>query len=517
MSIKNNQKNSEKLESKLSGRNIFVTVVIAVIIVTFIFTGGPLLGMNDFIRDIGKNKIKNEDGSISIPDDAQSGNNSNNPNSYVGKVLNEKIQIGLNDEFNNQIQRVFQTPNMDPYMKYQYVRYFFDRALNKIIGMYNAKKMNITISKNYLVKEIGKRYFADADGDPDYNAMRKDSSLVNKYSKDVMLDLLYQNYITDFFQGLPVSELEGWDLYKMEKTKISLNYINLSNQDVDDKSLQSFYNEYKENYKKYKLNRLVFKDKKDAEAIVGEISADPTKFNEIGNKLKSEDKLINIVYDPDYSYLSDFESQELKDAIALTETGKVSQSIIQTSIGPIVFQVQDQKYGDLNEEDVIQKVRTDYIAKNFAIIEEQNKNRANNIYNLAKNKGLEAAAAANGVKVETMENAVGFMEYGFPNVNPDLTDDSLFIVKLFKGNKNDVFEPFRHENGYMVVSIKDKETPSMDKFGEEWLDLYKKYSSEKSDDLENDFYIKERKKHQVVDNFNYVFKIQDFMRQESAE
>ena len=262
MSVKDGSKKSEKIDSKLSLRNFIIMAVIAVIIVTFVFTAEPILGFRQFFTDIGKEKVPNEDGTISIPNEAQSGENRNNPNSYVGKVLNEKIQIGKEDEFNLQLQRVFGAQQLDPYTKYQYTRYFFDRAINKIIGMYNARKMNITISKVYLTKEIGKRYFSDKDGDPDYDAMRRDTTKVNKYSKDVLQDLLYQNYITDFFSGMPVSQTEIWENYKMDNTKVSLKYLNLSNQDVDDKKLQSYFNENKNSFKNINLPVLFLNIKK---------------------------------------------------------------------------------------------------------------------------------------------------------------------------------------------------------------------------------------------------------------
>ena len=165
----------EKEDLKTSIRNFLVTFVIAIIVVTFIFTGGPLLGINDFIKDLGKTKIKNEDGTISIPQEAQVAQNRDNPNSYVGRIMNQKIQLGRQDEFNIRLSSIMSSQQINPYQKYQYARMIFDNTINKIIGMKNAHKMNITISKNWLNKEVGKRYFSDSEGDINYEAMKKEN------------------------------------------------------------------------------------------------------------------------------------------------------------------------------------------------------------------------------------------------------------------------------------------------------------------------------------------------------
>ncbi|HPO50151.1 MAG TPA: hypothetical protein PLO89_07500, partial [Spirochaetota bacterium] len=101
-----------------------------------------------------------------------------------------------------------------------------------------------------------------------------------------------------------------------------------------------------------------------------------------------------------------------------------------------------------------------------------------------------------------------------PIIQSANTDDKIFISKAFKSEKNAVLEPFKHSNGYMVATVDSKITPSKEEFDNMYEELLKKYSENKSGNIENDFYSKERKNYEVVDNFNYVFKIQDFINKE---
>ncbi|HOV12728.1 MAG TPA: hypothetical protein PK771_00415 [Spirochaetota bacterium] len=506
------EKEVKKEDLKTQIRNFIITFIIGLIIVTFIFTGGPLLGMNDFVRDIGKTKVKNEDGTISIPQDAQVAQNSENPNAYVGRIKNQKIQLGKRDDFNIRLSQIFGS-QLNPYQKYQYARYIFDSTMNKIIGMKKAVQMNLIISKDWQLKEVGKRYFSDVDGDPDYIAMKKDISKVNQYSKDVQESLLYESFVNDYFKGLPISGDEIFNEYKLENVKVTLKYVNLSSQEVDENLLKKYYEENKENYKQYKLTRLVFKEKTEAEKALKEIEKDKSKFGEIGNKLKVEDKVINIIYDSEYSFIDDFENIDLKNAVKAIQKGDLCKSYVQTTIGPILFMLTDVVYGEYTVEKVKSKVKNEYIAKNILTIEANTKDKATEIYNEAKKNGFEKTAAKFNLKVETSSPAV-FLGYGLPYINPDNTDDKNYFATVFKSEKNTVLEPFKHSNGFMIALVNDKTTINKDEFDNMYEELLKKYSDNKSANIENDFYTKERKNYEVIDNFNYVFKIQDFISKE---
>ncbi len=514
--IKQNEKKQRIEKNAFSLRNILIMVIIVIIVFSFIFMGGPLTGLFYFIRDIGKETIKNPDGTISIPKDAQVGENFQNPNSYVGRVLNEKIQIGRQDEFNMYLQWIMSDRNLDPYSKYQYIRYYYDQAINKIIGMSNAKKMNLIISKNYLIREIGKRYFSDSEGDPDYAKMRKEPAEVNKYAKDVLKTLVYENFKYDYFKGLPVDEKEVFEEYKIENTKVSLYYINFLNDEVDKSIIEKYYSENKENYKQYKLLRLVFKTKEDASTVLEELKKNPSKFIEIGNKLKTEGKVINVIIDQEYNFLDGFENDELKLAIKDAGNGNVGKNIIDTAVGPIIFMVHNERYGDINDNNVFSKVKTDYLAANLLSIEKINQEKADKIYKEIKDiKGskIESVIKKYNLKLEETKDSVSFLSYGLPNLNPDSTDDRTHIVSIFKATIGDVLPPIKHSNGYMIVIIKDKIKVNEESFNNMYADLVTKYSGQKSQDLETDYYDKERKKYQIVDNFYYVFKLQDFFKQ----
>lgn len=508
-------KENKKEDLKTQIRNSIITFIIALIIFAFIFTGGPMLGMNDFIKDLGKTKIKNEDGTFSIPQDAQVAQNNNNPNAYVGRVKNQKIQLGKRDDFNIRLSQVMSS-QLNPYQKYQYAKYIFDSSINKIIGMRNAVKMNLFISKDWQLKEVGKRYFSDSDGDPDYIAMKKDLSKVNEFSKQVQEDLLYDCFINDYFRGLPLTRDDVLNQYKLENIKVTLKYFNISNQDADDESLKAFYEQNKDNYKQYKLTRLVFKDKSEAEKALTEIAKDKAKFNEIGNKLKVEDKVINIIYDSEYSFIDEFENVDLKNAVKAISKGDLCKSYVQTTVGPIVFILSDVVIGDYSADKVKTKVKNEYIAKNIQTIEANAKTKAQDIYNQTTKDGFEKTAGKFNLKIET-SSPVAFLDYGLPFLNPDNTDDKNYIAKLFKSEKNSIMEPFKHSNGYMIAMIDTKTAIDEKEFENMYEELYKKYSDGKSANIENDFYTKERKNYEIVDNFNYVFKIQDFINKEQEQ
>jgi hypothetical protein len=171
MSDSKENKKQKKESVKSSFRSLMVSSIIIVMILALTFLGfGSPDGMKSVYKDIFQQKIKNPDGSLTIPGDAQTGQNSNNPNAYVGKVLNQKIQLGKRDEFNINLSRLKEA-KIDPYTKYQYARYYFDLAINKIIGMQKARDLDLIISKDFLIKEVGKRYYPDTDGEPDFGAI----------------------------------------------------------------------------------------------------------------------------------------------------------------------------------------------------------------------------------------------------------------------------------------------------------------------------------------------------------
>ena len=106
------------------------------------------------------------------------------------------------------------------------------------------------------------------------------------------------------------------------------------------------------------------------------------------------------------------------------------------------------------------------------------------------------------------------MGYNIPNVNPDETDDRNFMISIFKNNINDVLEPYKHDNGYMITMISDKTEASKDDFEDIFENLNTRNSDRKSINIREDYYNTERKKHEIIDNFYYVFNPQMFMQQE---
>ena len=381
-------------------------------------------------------------------------------------------------------------------------------SINKIIGMYNAKNMNIIISKDYLTKKIGERYFKDNEGDINRDLMKKNINKVNELKDELLGELLYENFKKDYFEGNPVSYDEIYDQYKIDNVKVTLRYFDISNNDVDKDKIESFFDTNRENFKQYKLIRLIFKKKEDAEANIKKLQKEPKKFSETGNLLKTEGKVINVTYDPDFSFLDDFEKQDLIDAVKSTPQDAVSDKIIETELGFIVFLV-DPPFDDVRTFDVVKK---SYLKKNIDSIEKQNKELSYQVYNYAVTNGFDKTAQKFKLEVKT-SSPVSFLGYG----NSDETDDLNYMIKIFKAKKGDILNPYKYESGFMVSEVNEKSEVQKEAFDKLYDDLYTRYSNEKSQNLENDYYDNERKKITVVDNFRYVITYQLLMPSEEEQ
>jgi hypothetical protein len=497
---------------KLSANSLIILIVIVLMIAAIIFAGTPMLGLQDFTKNLQKEKIKNEDGTYSIPQDAPVQQNADNKETYIGKVMNEKIDFNKDDYFNRQLQYI-SSVQADAYSKYFYARQIFNTAINRIIGIKLAEEKNYVVSKNYLAETIGKQYYSDASGDVDRIAMKKDTVRVNQLASQLRSELLYDNFSFDYFYGLPVSKDEMLDKYKMENTKITVKYVNVVNNDIDDNTLKAFYGQNLNNYKMYKLSKLIFKDKKDAEKSLIDLKKDPKKFNETGRNLKVEQKIINIINETEFTFITDLENESYKAVVKNTAAGNVGASVIDASQGPVIVKVEEIIDGDFATDKVKSKVKSDYMIKNMKDINDANKKIADKLYDESKSLGLDKAAAKYNLKVES-SSPVEFLGTGLPNLNVDATEDRNYEINLFKGKKGDIMAPFKYQDGFMIASIYEREDVSMDNFESMYDNLSTKYVNNKAKEIEEDFYINERKKHEIINNFDYVITPQFFSPKE---
>ncbi len=516
-------KDKENQPSKHFNLNIFALVIIVLIILTFVITGSSWLGIGIFMKDVGKKIEKNPDGTVSIPADAQSPQAKPGQDLYIGKVLGEEIKFGVDDDFTRNFENIKRNPNMNPYEKYQMTRYIFNQAIDQIIGMHDALKMNIKITSDsdYFIKEIGKRFFTDAEGDIDYDYMRKNKAEVNRKGATIIKDLIYDIFRRDHFMGLPISNEELLDNYKMDDSKVRINFINISNKDVDIQDVLNYYNKNIALYRKYKLIRLVFKNRDDAQNALFEIKKDPTKFNDISRKLKEENKA-SVVYDPDYSFINDFEDKSLQDAVKNTQVHTVGSSVVDTKIGPIVFYVDDMKEANFSSDTDYNKIKNDYIQNNISAIEKNNKAKAEAVYDYAVKNGLDAAAKKFNVTVVPSKTDIKFMENDFENnmelyFDFDKTDDVNFVVSLFKSDAGKVVPVRKYSDGYMIAEVIKKSIPTYNDFVNSFDYLNEKYSRQKSMFLEQDYYDLAKEKYRIVDNFKYCITPQMFLPEKGTD
>jgi hypothetical protein len=505
MSDKSSKK---KAPTPSRGPNLFVIIVVALLIGAMVLSAPAMVrGIQESFR--AKTLIDNGDGTFSIPEEAQTAQN-NNANAYMGKVLDQKIQLNRNDMFNYRLQQIANHPYIkDPYQRYQIARFEFNNELNKIIGMENARKMDIVIGKEYLVREIGKRYYSDSEGDPDYQLMKQKNKEVNEQAKGVLKEVLYDHFRTDMFESMPVTEEEVWNSYVLDNVKVSIDYIALENDSVSESEVRKWFSENSDNYQQYKLTRLYFENKEDADAALVEITAAPDSFLDIGNRLRTEDKVINIVYDSEYSFTDDFDDFAFAQTVAATPEGSIGTSVVETTVGSIVFKVDDIKTASISNPEVFQKVQSDYTASNYTRISRNNEELAGKIQAAASRSSLASAARQFGRKVEKAEN-ITFMGYEFNFVNPDQSDDLNFMVSMFKGNRRDVLPVFNYQAGFIVAEIADKTEADEDTYEVTYEDLNSQKMDRKTQELESDYYDIERKKHKIIDNFGLVLKPQNF-------
>jgi hypothetical protein len=305
------------------------------------------------------------------------------------------------------------------------------------------------------------------------------------------------------------------DNFKIDESGVKIKFINISNKDVDIAEILSYYNQNMSVYKKYKLIRLIFDKKEAAEKVLNDIKKDQSKFLEIAKKLKDENKA-KLVYDPDYSFVNDFEDEALHDAVKNTQNKNVYNKVVDTKLGPIIFYVDDVKDIDFGSSVDFNKIKNDYIQKNINTIDNNNKAKAQIIYDYALKHDLEAAGKKFNLPVKSSNTYINFMENNYQN-NIELyfdfenQDDVNFMVSLFKTEPGKIIAPRKYSEGYMIAVVTDKRIPTYDDFVSKFDMLNDRYSKQKTAFLQKDYYDIERKKIEIIDNFKYSVSPQMFI------
>ncbi len=513
---------SDDLKDVKVSKSFFVYLIIGLIIVTFVLTSGVVPGFMQFLNELNKRVENNPDGTISIQQHAPVGENSRNPDAYIGKVINKKIQFGRQDEFNINLESIEKSPSINGYQKYMYIRQLFYSTVDKIIGTYNAERMGITISNEQVFDVVSKRYYTKQDGSVDYDRMASDRTMINsKYTEPVRSELLYENYEFDYFDNLPVDKEEVSSVFKLENTKVKIKYFDFKFDNIDMLKLDSYLKINDEKFKLYRVTKMIFaeSDKKGAESALIEILKDKSKFTEIGNKLKLENKVINVIADTEYRFLDDFYNEEMSKGLKATKIGDVCSTIIKDdNIGYIVVRLDDARSADISSDYVIDKVKKQYVIDNKDIIVADNEKKARELYAAAqKTADYDKLSLVYQAKLESPASDYNLAANNFPNVSTDRTDDAVFIGTVFNSAAGTVLPPKKYDDGVMVVVIDSKIAADPAQVEAQFDTLYKSTASKKTENIKSDFYSSEKKKHKVVDNFNYVFKIQDFLNMQQGD
>ncbi|HBD95159.1 MAG: hypothetical protein A2015_13225 [Spirochaetes bacterium GWF1_31_7] len=497
-------------------KNIFIYIVIGLIILTFVISSGVVPGFFDFISEITTKADKNTDGTISIERLAQTPANQGNSNAFIGKVLGKKIQFGRDDDFNRKYDSIINNKNFNGYQKYQYLKMVFDSEIEKIIGMFSAQKMGITVSNANILKIIAKRSYTDESGAINYTALKRDLNKINQgHSEEVRAELLLENYEYDYFLNLPVGYDEVKYQYMVDNSTVKIKYFEIKNDDISLDKIDQFAKLNDEKFKQYKISKIIFSEsnKKDAEAALISLINQPAQFNEVASKLRVDNKIINVLNNSEYYFLSDYDI-EIATALKDTQIGAIANKIVkEPNIGYVIVKLEDVKSVDITNQTSLEKVKADYVLENKAIVELDAKKKADDIHKaLLDNKNIDTLAVTTGIKLESPETEFKVTDQIFSSLSRENDNDLAFMMSIFGKDAKSTLSPYKFDNGFIVVYVESKKMADVEQLSSSYEQLEKKISADKSNGLKFDFYAEKKKEYKVVDNFKYVFKIQDFLQ-----
>jgi hypothetical protein len=519
--MKNTEKTNDKKDVKVN-KNFFVYLVIGLIIITFVISAGVIPGIINFVNEIVQHKEVNPDGTISIERMAQSREN-NNPDSYIGKVLGHKIQFGHDDTFNRRYEYIMNIPNLGGYEKYREVRNIYEDEIQKVIGMYNAKKMDITVSNKSVLRLIAKNRYTGADGKIDYDKLRSEINKINlNDSEEIKNELLLENYEYDYFGHLPVSYSEVAFSYGINNTKVKVKYTDIPFNSISKEKLAEYIANNSVKYRQYKVGKIVFADtanaKRDAEKTLMELTTDPTQFDAIGEKLKKENKIINVINDSVFRFADDYD-KEIADVLAATELGKVCNKLAaEPNVGYTIIKVLDTKNADVADDAVASRAKNNYVMENRSLAELDSQTKAKTIFDkVVAGEDMATVSSAEGIQMTSSDNEMLLTDNILPML--DFTDnkDMEFITKLFFSKVGTPVEPYKYANGVVVACVESRTEIDTEAMEADIEKLAKSSDAMKVAALRQDFYREEKKKHKVVDNFHYAIRIQDFFNMNQGQ
>lgn len=500
---------------KKNSVNFFVYLIIGLIIITFVMGSGELLGFSDFFAEITKKVEHNSDGTLSIEKLAQTPANQGNPNAYIGKVLGKKIQFGRDDDFNRRYDSIINNQNFNGYQKYQYIRMIFENEIEKNIGMYSAQNMGIRVSNDNVLRIIARRSYTNEAGQINYDALRRDLNKINQgHSEEVRAELLLENFEYDYFSNLPVGYDEVKYQFQSDNTTVRVKYVDVRFDDIPMETLEQYAKVNDEKFKKYQISKIIFSEsnKKAAEDALISVINNPAAFNETAENLRAENKIINVLHNSDYYFLNNYDPQ-IAAVLRDTKIGDVANKIIkEENIGYVIVKLQDVRSARLSDQDSYNYISGEYARENRALVEMDAKKKADDLYNAAGTVSIDRAALSAGLTVESPDNEYRVGDNIFPFMDYDKSSDLAFMMSIFNKNKGDKVSPYRYDEGFVIVYIDDKTEADMSLLSSQYEQIEKRISSDKSSQLKYDFYAAKKKEYKVVDNFNYVFRIQDFLR-----
>ncbi len=496
--IKKQKSKTDKPKETIS--TLFAQIVIGIIIVTFVGSAGSILGLKQFFSDVKKTKVANPDGTFSIQADAQTGDNFEAPELYIGRVLNEKIRIGEQNDFTRALMYIKNNATYNMYQKYWYAKNEFNRELNKIIALNNAKKMNIKISKTKLFNEIGRRYYQGKDGVVDHYRMRKNLQEVSKHVISVKKNIVHETFEREYFDGLPLLESSVISNHIIKNTKVKVEFVNIRNDLVNDNELSLFVSSNKNEFLSYKIIDVVFKTREAALEALKEIGSDPNKFIVISERFKSEEKAIDIRY-PDFTLDGTFEEEAINIAVRGLANKQITAEPIQTKVGFNIILVDNTREGTITNPQVRDRAKEKYLEKNLELIIKKNAETAETLFTQAKTGSISAAAKNLGFEAE--ESEMIFLDTSPSFIDNAKESDVSFVATIFKSAAGTTLAPYKHDSGIAVLKVISIDKPDMSNIDMTYPEIYKNAASELRYSIEQDYFNIERKNHEIIDNFNF--------------
>ncbi|WP_028973948.1 peptidylprolyl isomerase [Spirochaeta cellobiosiphila] len=429
---------THKKGKKTSFTQVFVIIILALIVVAFVFT--PVTG------NLASNAATVEFGKYG-----------KTPIEYTqGSYFVNQINI-----YNNYNQGVFGN-NVD--LARQFIwRQAFDATVLHTAIMNELNEAHAVISDDTLNKALSfYPGYQDKNGFSQTKYNNTTAAERTSIRKGFKEDLLHQLFVKDVFTGELVSDNEKQFIAELGQTKKAFNFLVWEYSDYPDSEVIAYGQEQSKLFQRLEVSRIIASSEKEANGYLKQIEDGTSNFTDLAqsattnNSASSTGDLGTKYY---YELKLDFTNESDVDSLFALEEGKVS-SAYESPLGWVIYQVNKKPAPlDFSEKAGLDVVRT-YLSQNEkGKLEDYLVGQAT-----AAQSNYSSLAAASGDLNKTLETTEPFpMNYGnnaFIDAKvSDASDEPLFKNLAYNDNffekayslpTGSISEPII-ESGYIAI------------------------------------------------------------------